>query len=207
MLVNCAFVDCNLWRITRHALARYTADVDDDVAFLLAQGCCGVTTNTGEILIGCDYQANGDLLKLEHVLQAAAAKKIPMLVANQDVISRTADGGTAYRPGLIADRYDAIGGVTIRFGKPGKACFEKCLCELADRGVVDTSRVIHVGDSLHHDVAGATNAGLASLFIAGGVHAEALGITPGDTPTPTAVAALYKKEGHQPTHAVPFFRW
>ena len=47
----------------------------------------------------------------------------------------------------------------------------------------------------------------ASLFIAGGVHAEALGVTPGDTPDLAVVAALYEKEGEHPTHAVPFFRW
>lgn len=201
------------WDVPRPELdsleLNYAADVEKegDVAFLIAQGCCGITTNTGDVLVGCNFQDTGDLDAVEHILAAAAEQKIPMLVANQDVISRTADGGTAYRPGLIADRYDELGGTTIRFGKPGKACFEKCLAELSDRGVTDAARIIHVGDSLHHDVAGANNAGLASLFIAGGVHAEALGVVPGDTPDETAVAALYENEGHQPTHAVPYFRW
>ena len=81
-------------------------------------------------------------------------------------------------------RYDMLGGTTIRLGKPGKACFEQCLKELGRIGidVTSTKRIAHVGDSLHHDIAGANGAGLPSVFIIGGVHAEALSIIPGTSP-------------------------
>ena len=34
--------------------------------------------------------------------------------------------------------------------------------------------VIAIGDSLEHDIAGATSAGVDALFVAGGIHAEEL---------------------------------
>jgi ribonucleotide monophosphatase NagD (HAD superfamily) len=48
---------------------------------------------------------------------------------------------------------------------------------LALLGIDDRSRILAIGDSLRTDIAGAAGAGLDSLFIAGGIHAEELGMT------------------------------
>ena len=52
--------------------------------------------------------------------------------------------------------------------------------KLLDGGASNTKidGVAHVGDSLHHDVAGATSAGIDSIFVLGGIHAKELGLTP-----------------------------
>mmetsp|Transcript_17791 Transcript_17791/g.36887 ORF Transcript_17791/g.36887 Transcript_17791/m.36887 type:complete len:511 (+) Transcript_17791:1533-3065(+) len=113
------------------------------------------------------------------------------------------------------------------FGKPHKEHFEACLreLELAHNKYKDESddqkrqqrsssspplRVAHVGDSLHHDVAGANAAGVASIFILGGIHAtefEEKGTGSGMLPTREALAEFFEREGHTPTHVVPLFRF
>ena len=153
----------------------YTRDAAS-ADFLLAKGGSGVTTASGSVLVPSDFATTGDLSQLEPVLAAAVEQGVLMVVANNDVISRTPDGGVGYRPGLLADRYEALGGDTLRFGKPGAASFKRCLEALREAGVDDIGRVCHVGDSLHHDVAGANGAGIDSVFIVGGVHAEELGV-------------------------------
>ncbi|KAF1779590.1 HAD-like domain [Phytophthora cactorum] len=67
--------------------------------------------------------------------------------------------------------YEEKGGEVVYFGKPTKEHFEVCL-QLAN--VTDKSKVVHIGDSLHHDIQGATNVGVDSILIAGGVHAKQL---------------------------------
>ena len=61
---------------------------------------------------------------------------------------------------------------------------------------------IGVGDSLEHDVRGATRAGLSSVFVTNGIHASEL--PAGDA---EALAALCSKHEAVPTHAIPWFAW
>ena len=81
---------------------------------------------------------------------------------------------------------------------------------------VPLSRVLHVGDSLLHDIAGANAAGVDSRFVAGGIHAEELGLDVANA-LPTAMESTPSAEalervlgdypGVQPTHTVATFRW
>ena len=77
---------------------------------------------------------------------------------------------------------------------------------------VDLSSVVGVGDSLPHDILGAQRAGISSVFVAGGVHFEELGVRQGagDVPDDDACSVAFLKhlEGRgTPTHTVPAFRW
>ena len=94
--------------------------------------------------------------------------------ANPDLSVTLPDGSTGHMPGVIARAYEALGGRVTYFGKPYAPAFTEALALLGPE--VDPSRVLHVGDSLMHDVAGAEAAGIHSLFVAGGIHAQELGI-------------------------------
>ena len=50
---------------------------------------------------------------------------------------------------------------------------------MAELGIEDRSRVLAVGDSLRTDIAGAARSGIEAVFIAGGIHADELGLTSG----------------------------
>ena len=63
-----------------------------------------------------------------------------------------------------------------------------------------------VGDSMEHDIAGASAMGIDSIFIAGGIHKQAL-MGDGDENVDEAVmTALCAEFGCTPTHVLPWFR-
>ena len=108
------------------------------------------------------------------VLTTARARNIPAVCANIDFTAVLANGKSAHMPGTLKAAYEAMGGEVVFFGKPQKAFFEGAI-EMGTQAfmkenlnkdsetVKDTTqlprtknraRVIHVGDSLHHDIAG-----------------------------------------------------
>jgi len=143
-------------------------------------------------------------------LRTCAARGLPMVCANPDLSVTLPDGSSGHMPGVVARAYEALGGSVLYYGKPHPAAFEAALASLG----VPPSRVLHVGDSLLHDVAGARAAGVDSLFVAGGIHAEALGVVPdgggGGGASPlraAALEALFHDFGVWPTMSAPAFVW
>lgn len=105
----------------------------------------------------------------EPVLRKGVAKHIPLVCANPDMITVF---GTerAMGPGAVAKRYAELGGMAHFIGKPHKTIFRHCL------GLFDgliPSRVLVIGDSLQHDIAGGMGADLDTAFITAGIHANA----------------------------------
>ena len=149
-----------------------------------------------------------------------------MRAANPDFTVTLPDGSRGYMPGCIARLYEQLldehdgsnrGSVTY-FGKPHAPAFEAALRLLGDN--VEPSRVLHVGDSLQHDVAGANAAGIHSLFVAGGIHADELGImdagacadepvADGEAPqlSQEALERVFREQGVTPTMTVERFIW
>jgi ribonucleotide monophosphatase NagD (HAD superfamily) len=144
---------------------------------------------------------------IDPLLEQFLPFKIPMVCANPDQIVVTPSGGTAYMPGGIAQRYQALGGPCRIFGKPDVEHFGACLRTLGGRTSGDAPRVAHVGDSLHHDIGGAKAAGIPSVFVTSGIHARQLGTQFGEMPNVEALFHLFQTEGSiYPTHVVPAFR-
>lgn len=145
----------------------------------------------------------GGLEIVDPFLEQCLQRNLPMVCANPDEIVVTPSGGTAHMPGRIAQRYQELGGNCRIFGKPDSEHFEACLSQLQ----VEKDRVAHVGDSLHHDIAGAVAAGIPSVFVTSGIHASQLGTTFGVLPETDTLAWLFDAEGSiYPTHVVSAFR-
>ncbi|WP_242220908.1 TIGR01459 family HAD-type hydrolase [Shinella zoogloeoides] len=105
-------------------------------------------------------------------LTALAARKLPFICANPDLI---VERGHKLIPcaGALAQLYEDLGGATRIAGKPYRPIYEKSLAEArAVRGDFDLSRVIAVGDGMPTDVRGAEAFGLDVLYISGGIHAQ-----------------------------------
>ncbi|CAK9042951.1 unnamed protein product [Durusdinium trenchii] len=114
-------------------------------------------------------------------LRLAAAGRVPMLVANPDVVRP--DGNDSPMPGRLAQRYRELGGPDPTFvGKPYAEVFQLALEQLQEAGVPATARVCMVGDSVRHDVRGACAAGLDVVLLCSGVHSEALGLEQAPAP-------------------------
>jgi HAD superfamily hydrolase (TIGR01459 family) len=103
-------------------------------------------------------------------LERFAARRLPMLCANPDMTMFT-PRGLMPAPGALAQLYTKLGGEVHYVGKPHPAIFAAALKQL---GCPGPERVLVIGDSLHHDIAGGRRAGMLTALITAGVHAKAL---------------------------------
>lgn len=115
---------------------------------------------------GTEEQSSRDWSELLH---AAAQQNLPMLCLNPDREVVKITGERYPCAGVIAEAYEAIGGKVRSIGKPYPEVYEYALNLF---GNPPTSRVLAVGDSLHTDIAGAANAGIASVLVTGGILRE-----------------------------------
>jgi len=120
------------------------------------------------------------LEEIKTILTACAKRKvnqndelssIPMIVANPDVVTVQ---GTELRtmPGTLAKWYRELGGEVHLMGKPASVIYEGAL-QMLD---LPADKVLAIGDSLEHDIAGAMGVGVDSLFVGGGIHAVELNV-------------------------------
>ncbi len=100
----------------------------------------------------------------QHLLETALrSKPRPVLVGNPDIVAPR-ETGFSVEPGHFAHRLADRTGIAPEFyGKPFADIFDLAFKRL---GTVDRSRVVMVGDSLHTDILGARNVGIASALIA-----------------------------------------
>jgi HAD superfamily hydrolase (TIGR01459 family) len=141
----------------------------------------------------------------ESMLRDALARRLPMVCGNPDVTTPSGDH-LVEAVGTIAKRYESMGGAVRFHGKPYPGIYAMGLAALASRGV-DARRVVAVGDSIAHDVVGARGAGLRSALVAGGIHRDALGITPGELPGAARWARVAREAEALPDYVVATFAW
>lgn len=99
-------------------------------------------------------------------LEEARARGLTLICANPDVERVEGAHEILAGPGAVAAHYDALGGVSHYHGKPWPRIYRTAL-RLLD---LPPSRVLAIGDSLVHDIAGARAAGIDGLFLVQGVH-------------------------------------
>jgi HAD superfamily hydrolase (TIGR01459 family) len=133
----------------------------DDAEALLVTGLVDDVNETAE-----DYRP---------MLERALARGLALVCANPDLVVEV--GGKSYLcAGAIAALYETMGGPVVWAGKPRPMAYDAAFAaaeRLAGRPV-PRGRVLAVGDALRTDLAGAAAAGVDALFIAGGIHREAV---------------------------------
>ncbi|XP_057816100.2 uncharacterized protein LOC131029587 isoform X1 [Cryptomeria japonica] len=141
--------------------------------------------------------------ELEEILEHAVDKGIPMIIANPDHVTVEARA-LSVMPGTLGSKYEKMGGQVRWMGKPDQVIYEAA----KEMTGVDATECIAVGDSLHHDILGANNSDMQSVFVAGGIHANELGITQfGMVPERAAFQALTHSYGAYPSCIIPSFTW
>ena len=159
--------------------------------------------DAGFLLVTGLADAAETLATYEPVLAAASRLGRPMICANPD-LEVVRGGVRELCAGALAARYEALGGSVLYHGKPHPPVYSTCLAMLDG---IERSRILAVGDSLRTDIAGAGNAGIDSLLITGGIHAEELADAAGRHPDPAKLSAACARAGQRPTFAAPSFAW
>jgi HAD superfamily hydrolase (TIGR01459 family) len=159
--------------------------------FVLAHGTEALGTTDGPEV--CSLE------DMRGLLDEAISRQLPMLVANPDIV--TVDGDALrVMPGTLAKYYEDLGGPVHRMGKPDGIIYEEALRILGLRA----DELIAVGDSMEHDIAGASAMGIDSIFIAGGIHADVAMRNDGGIDE-EGVDRLCKEFGCRPTYILPKF--
>lgn len=141
------------------------------------------------------------LAHYEPALRACLRRGLPMICANPDLFVKIGSRRVMCA-GTIARRYEALGGTVRYYGKPDPAIYRDCL----QRMKRPAGAVLAVGDGLETDIAGAHAAGMDSVFVLGGLHADYLGQA-GAAPTREILQPLFARSGCTPTYVIPYLRW
>jgi HAD superfamily hydrolase (TIGR01459 family) len=109
--------------------------------------------------------SNAPATSLEAYRHQFEGLTLPAVCCNPDKLMITRFG-LQPAPGAIADVYEKLGGEVRWIGKPYGAIYEHAL-----KRVGSPKRVLCIGDSAEHDVAGGQGAGLSTLLVRQGVSA------------------------------------
>jgi HAD superfamily hydrolase (TIGR01459 family) len=139
----------------------------------------------------------------EPLLRTALSRDLPMVCANPDLVVMHS-GRLALCAGALAQWYEQAGGRVRWHGKPFPSVYDTCLALL---GIEDRARILAVGDSLRTDIAGAAAAGIASLMIAGGIHAEEFGVLDTRKPDLARIEAVLRDGCYDPVAVAWTFCW
>jgi HAD superfamily hydrolase (TIGR01459 family) len=128
-------------------------------------------------------------------LARAAERDLPLLCANPDRVG-VAGSGLIEGPGSLAAYYEWRGGSVRYVGKPHPEVYARAL------GLLGTppDRVVVVGDSLEHDIAGGRDAGCLAAFVEQGIHV-------GDLARPNGLADLCQRFAVVPDFVMPRLIW
>lgn len=140
---------------------------------------------------------------LDDLLQASRRCGLPMLCANTDRQGIMGDR-TFPSPGVLADRYLALGGTVISFGKPDPAIYRQAWRFFGD---MPADRILAIGDSLENDVAGGRIVGHGTLLIANGIHRGAFADASAPEQRDAALAQLSQQYGATPDWVMAGFHW
>lgn len=119
------------------------------------------------VLISGVHSERRDLPHYEALLRIPAQRGVPAICSNPDRVSLTA-AGPRFGPAVVAEAYARLGGPVEMVGKPYPAIYAEALSRL---GHPDRTRVLCLGDSPEHDLAGARRAGLPACLLRTGIHA------------------------------------
>jgi len=137
------------------------------------------------------------------LLRRALMRALPMVCANPDLVVMHGDQ-LALCGGALAQWYEAAGGRVRWHGKPFGSVYDTCIAEL---GIENRSRILAVGDSLRTDITGAAGAGLDSVLITDGIHAEEFGKIGDQPPDIERIAAALRAGSHYPVAVARSFCW
>lgn len=136
------------------------------------------------------------------ILQRAAARRLPMVCANPDIVVRYG-GRLIYCAGALAEAYERLGGRVIYAGKPHPPIYDLAIVRLgaAAGRAIERRRILAIGDGVRTDIAGANRNRLDALFIAhpGGVHEGA-----GDE---ASIGEALAAAGVRADYAAPALTW
>lgn len=121
---------------------------------------------TAEAVLLMGLSDGSTLADWSDVISQISERTLPVFCSNPDRASPRAGGQTVVSPGALAFALKDAGADVTFYGKPHLPIFAALQNQLSAK------RVLMVGDSLEHDIAGGHGAGWDTLLIKGGLYAK-----------------------------------
>jgi len=138
----------------------------------------------------------------QRVLDRLLRRNAVMVCANPDL--KVERGNTiVFCAGAIAAKYADMGGEVVYAGKPHGPIYELAEGIVTDLvgAAVSRERLLAIGDGINTDIRGAADAGIASVYIASGIH-----LAP-DAMTPEALMSAFGDHAQPPIAAMRTLAW
>lgn len=136
-------------------------------------------------------------------LNDGSRRDVPLICANPDMV-RIVNGVLLPGCGALAHRYEGTGGTVHYVGKPFPDIYNACREIFAQSRA---SRIVAIGDSLKHDVAGGTEAGFDTVFVMNGIHWSDFADSSDDEIRLERLVRLAFEEDVMPDWVVPWLSW
>ena len=131
---------------------------------------CKIAKNTDEadyLIIAGSESDTKSLNYYTSLLEPMANKGVPAFCTNPDLVMLTPNG-TSFGAGLIAKKYEEMGGAVTWFGKPHPLIYKFALNKIPN---IEPQKVLCIGDSLEHDIRGGFYANCSSALVKTGIGA------------------------------------
>ena len=135
------------------------------------------------------------------LLTSLAARGLPMICANPDIVVERGDK-LIYCAGALAADYQKRGGKVVYAGKPHAPIYQRTLAEITRlKGrPIAKNKILCMGDGVETDLKGAHGAGLRSVFIASPIFAP-------DGLDAAVLEKLFAATPFAPVAALPALVW
>lgn len=148
----------------------------------------------------CTGISDGPSLERD-LFSRAIDRKLTLVCANPDRSVIIGQNRIACA-GSVAERYEAMGGTILYFGKPYRAAYDRALSRLDLAG----GRVLAIGDALDTDIRGACAAGIDAALVLTGIHRHELVDRRTGNASWTKTRRLRERE-YCPTFVMQAFAW
>jgi len=123
------------------------------------------TVHSAQAILLMGLPDGNDLINWTDILEIALDLNLPLYCSNPDLLSPRPGGKLITAAGVLAHHYRECGGRVVFYGKPHEEIFKKL------QNILNSKRILMVGDSLDHDILGGFSAGWDTLLVKCGIHA------------------------------------
>jgi HAD superfamily hydrolase (TIGR01459 family) len=159
------------------------------------------------VCTGLVDDANEQVEHYRPLIEEGVARRLPFVCANPDLVVDV--GGKRFLcAGSIAAEYERRGGIVFWAGKPHRSAYAAAFRRATQlRGTEPKrTRILAVGDAVRTDLAAAQGMGIDALFIASGIHSDAVMID--GAIDPERLASVFAPAGTPPAiAAMTHLRW
>jgi HAD superfamily hydrolase (TIGR01459 family) len=139
----------------------------------------------------------------DEILKNASRRKLKMICANPEMVITIKDNNIL-GSGQIARRYEEFGGVVTHIGKPFPSIFHYAKSLFKD---LLPSQIVMIGDSLAHDIRGASAMNMDCALVANGVHSGTFSRAKSTADIHKLLKNMGMNYGVLPTCFIPRFAW